>query len=148
MELHEVLLPPKLNVNHVTELEYLANEIINCLHSANDYRQLLNTFNQLSVRQYNIDDFGAAFGSIGMKEFARKALMPNPPHLPEITKEEYIEIIQRVASADYLESETTWWLELLNRNLPHPAIFDLIYYEDLEPEEILDKALSYKSICP
>lgn len=146
MELRKVLLPPELDADKVIHLEYLANKIINCLHSGNNHSQLLNCFNQLSVRHYNIHDFDAAFGSIGMKEFAREALMPNPVYIPDITREEYLEIIQRVASADYLELETTWWLELLNRNLPHPAVSDLIYYQDLDPEEILDKALSDKSI--
>jgi len=37
-------------------------------------------------------------------------------------------------------------IDVLEKNVPHPAVTDLIYYEDLTAEEIVDKALSYKPI--
>ena len=37
-------------------------------------------------------------------------------------------------------------LNILKKNVPDPAVSDLIYWDDLSPEEIIDKALSYKPI--
>lgn len=37
-------------------------------------------------------------------------------------------------------------IDLLKKNVPHPEVSDLIYWNDLTPEEIVDKALSYKAI--
>lgn len=37
-------------------------------------------------------------------------------------------------------------LELLKKNVPDPRISNYIFYDELTPEQIVDKALSYKPI--
>jgi len=44
------------------------------------------------------------------------------------------------------EKEIDTLIEILKLNVPHPEVTDLIYFDELTPEEIVEKALSYKTI--
>jgi hypothetical protein len=63
------------------------------------------------------------------------------------TREELIELVQKIVGCAGTEVETDAWLDEFQRRVPHPAISDLIYHGDraLTPEEIVDLALAY---CP
>ena len=37
-------------------------------------------------------------------------------------------------------------MDILKQNVPDPDVSDLIYWNDLTPEEIVDRALRYKPI--
>ncbi len=64
-----------------------------------------------------------------------------------MTRIELIEIVKTIINIDdKTEDEIDELLDILNKNVPHPEVSDLIYYNDLPPEEIIDKALSYKPI--
>ena len=104
MELREELMPPQLDESKVAQLAQLATEIVNYLDSGQDYSSLIENFNSLAARQYEISDFDGAAGSMRMEEFARMALTPDSPYLTDVTRHEYLEIIRRVASAKHSES--------------------------------------------
>jgi len=44
------------------------------------------------------------------------------------------------------EEEIDALIEILKSNVPHPEVMDLVYFKNLAPEEIVEKALAYKTI--
>lgn len=64
-----------------------------------------------------------------------------------MSREELINLVKELYnSKGKTEEEENRLLELLEKNVPHPDVSDLIYWEDLTPEEVIDKALAYKPI--
>jgi hypothetical protein len=62
-------------------------------------------------------------------------------------RKELIDIVNKIISIDgKTEAEINELVLILSKNVPHPAVSDLIYFDTLTPEEIIDKALSYKPI--
>lgn len=64
-----------------------------------------------------------------------------------MTKEQLIKLVKELYNPKgKTEEEENRLLSLLEKNVPHPNVSDLIYWEDLTPEEVVDIALSYKPI--
>lgn len=63
-----------------------------------------------------------------------------------MTREELIELVGKIARSEGTEQELDDMLDLLMNNVPDPHVANHIFYDDLTPEEIVDKALSYKPI--
>lgn len=63
-------------------------------------------------------------------------------------KQELIKMVQRVIDCEEDEDTIDELLEILDDNLPHPSIWDLIYWppneEELSAEEMIDIAISYQ----
>ncbi len=144
MELRPALLPPEVDEAQVAQLAQIATEVVNRMDAGLDYSELIERFNALAARPYAAGDFDGAAGSMSMDEFARQALTPEPPYLPNISREEYLELIRRVMNG---EGEYVFWLALLRLNLSCPPLSDYIFYDDLTPKQILEKALAYKPIA-
>ncbi|GAA0123011.1 MAG: bacteriocin immunity protein [Clostridium argentinense] len=68
--------------------------------------------------------------------------------LKKLTREELINLVNRIVECEGSEEEIDEMIEVVKRNVPHPEISDLIYWneEELTPEQIVDKALEYKRI--
>lgn len=66
----------------------------------------------------------------------------------KLTKEELVQLVRKIANCEGTEEEIEEWMDILEENVPHPEISDLIFYpdEEMTPEEIVEKALSYKPI--
>ena len=65
----------------------------------------------------------------------------------KLSREEIVEIIKDILDVqNHSESEIDQLIEKLEDGVTDPEITDYIYYEELTPEEIADKALSYKPI--
>ena len=66
----------------------------------------------------------------------------------KLTREELISLVNKIVECEGTEEEIDEMIEALKRNVLHPEIINLIYLnkEDLTPEQIVDKALSYKPI--
>lgn len=62
-----------------------------------------------------------------------------------MTREELINLVKELYNSKG-ETEEDRLLSLLEKNVPHPEVSDLIYWEDLTPEEVVDRALAYKPI--
>ena len=73
--------------------------------------------------------------------------------IPDITREELIELVRTVGSAEYKEHEIDYWLRVLEVNLPNAPISDLIFWPDealgadagsdeLSPQQIVELALT------
>lgn len=66
----------------------------------------------------------------------------------KLTKEELVELVRKIVGALGTEEEIDGWISVLEESVPHPEVSDLIFYPDKEmtPEEIIEKALSYRPI--
>lgn len=63
-----------------------------------------------------------------------------------MTREELIKLVEEIMMWEGTEEELTKKLDILKKNVPHPNPINLIYWDDLTAEEVVDKALSYKPI--
>lgn len=64
-----------------------------------------------------------------------------------MTKEELLLLVKDIVEVNgKKESEIDLLIDMFIKNVPHPSASDLIYYENLTPEEIVEKALSYQPI--
>ncbi|WP_243526302.1 bacteriocin immunity protein [Bacillus pseudomycoides] len=66
----------------------------------------------------------------------------------KITKEELISLVRKLVECEGTEEEIDEMIEVVERNVPHPEVSDLLYWndEELTPEQIVDIALAYKPI--
>ncbi|MEB3751983.1 bacteriocin immunity protein [Geobacillus sp. FSL W8-0032] len=64
----------------------------------------------------------------------------------KLSKEELIELVKKICDPKLSDEEVSELINLLERNVPHPAPSDLIFWNDVElsPEEIVEIALAYK----
>ncbi|GAB4403410.1 MAG: bacteriocin immunity protein [Microscillaceae bacterium] len=79
-----------------------------------------------------------------------KAATPEAKRVEDIKKEELIWVVERIMEAD---KNTDYYLALLEKNVPDPAVSDLIFWpsergydSDLSAEEIVTIALNHKPI--
>lgn len=63
-----------------------------------------------------------------------------------MTRDELTSIVRKIANAEGTEAEQDRLLDLLMQNVPDPNVADYIFYDELSPEEIVDRALAYKPI--
>lgn len=64
------------------------------------------------------------------------------------SKEQIIYLINQILDVEnHTEEEINRLVEKLESGVIDPNISDYIFWDDLTPEQIADKALSYKPIC-
>lgn len=64
-----------------------------------------------------------------------------------MTREQIIELVTRLKNADFQsEEESDNAIAKLKSGVIDPKITDYIFFSEMTPEEIADKALSYKPI--
>jgi len=64
------------------------------------------------------------------------------------TTAQLVEIVRRLQNGEGTEEEDLEWLAVLQRELPDPAVTDLIFHHDpsLSAEEVVDEARRYRPI--
>jgi hypothetical protein len=69
--------------------------------------------------------------------------MPSP-----LSREELIEIVRKVMDCEGTEEEIDGYIDILEENVPHPEVTDLIFYSqpELTPEEVVDQAMAYEKL--
>ncbi len=67
---------------------------------------------------------------------------------PPLSRTELIQLVQRILDGEGSEQQQDEWLELLIRQVPHPEVSNLIFWndEDWTAEQIVDEALVYRPI--
>lgn len=64
-----------------------------------------------------------------------------------LTREEIIEIVRKLQRCEYAsEAETDSAIAKLRSGVLDPKITDYIFWDELTPEEVADRALSYRPI--
>ncbi|WP_411343859.1 hypothetical protein ACE3MZ_20000 [Paenibacillus sp. WLX1005] len=68
--------------------------------------------------------------------------------MEQLDREQLIALVQRIMDGEGSEGEQDEWLELLRRQVPHPEVSNLIFWDerDLTAEQIVDEALNYRAI--
>ncbi|OEE94944.1 hypothetical protein A1QM_18260 [Vibrio genomosp. F10 str. 9ZC157] len=68
--------------------------------------------------------------------------------LETMDRNELIAVVTKIMECDGSESEINLLLEILKQNVSDPNVSDLIFWPETEltPEQVVDKALSYKPI--
>ncbi len=143
-------LKPNATKERIEIVKCKIKEIEETINQSNDVKQLIDNFNEFTNRDYDKEYFMTYWNSESIDDFARDAAQPVPKRIDNISKAEYVEIVERLKNAD---DNAKFYLDLLERNLPHPRISDLIYWpenegltDDSTSEEIVDKAMNYKVI--
>ncbi|MGG0738910.1 bacteriocin immunity protein [Niallia taxi] len=64
----------------------------------------------------------------------------------KLSKEELVELVNKIINPLLSDEEVSDYIDILEKNVPHPAPSDLIFWgdEELTPEQIVEKALAYK----
>jgi len=64
----------------------------------------------------------------------------------KLSKEELVELVNKICNPKLSDEEVSEYIEILEKNVPHPAPSDLIFWneEELSPEEVVEIALAYK----
>lgn len=66
--------------------------------------------------------------------------------MEKLNKDDLVALVRILHAGRGSEEDRRRLLEVIERNLIHPRVSDLIFYENLTPEEVVEKALSYKPI--
>jgi hypothetical protein len=64
----------------------------------------------------------------------------------KMDRNELIKLVEKILDCEGTEEEVDEMIFKLEQNVIDPDISDYIYYDDLTPEQIVDKALAYKPI--
>lgn len=111
--------------------------------------QAIEAFNAMTGHGYVALDFAEYDGSRSLEEFAREAAWPALPVIADITRDELVEIVRRLLTAD---PESVYYLRLLEANMSHPRVNDLVFrpsdnLQDASAEQIINEALEYRPIA-
>ena len=63
-----------------------------------------------------------------------------------MSREDLIELVDKIMRCEGTEEEQDELLELLERNILDPEVSNYIFFEDNTPEEVVEKALAYKPL--
>ncbi|NUS14700.1 MAG: hypothetical protein HOY69_25440 [Streptomyces sp.] len=150
MDLRPELLPPPVTRQRLGELcaevERIAGLLTACPAAAGE---AIAAFNAVTGHDYAALDFAEYQGSRSLEEFAREAARPARPAVADITRDELAEIVRRIRAAG---AESDYYLRLLQANVPHPRVGDLVFcpsddLRDASAEQIADEALRYRPIA-
>ncbi|MFJ3664688.1 hypothetical protein ACIPPM_30020 [Streptomyces sp. NPDC090119] len=88
-------------------------------------------------------------GSRSLEHFAREAARPAHLVVADITRDELVDIVRRLLTAD---PESDYFLRLLAANVSYPRVSDLVFHpsddlKDASAEQLVDEALKYRPIA-
>ena len=63
-----------------------------------------------------------------------------------MSKEELIELVEKIMKCEGTEEEVDNMIAVLEKNVIDPDVTNYIFYEENTPEEVVEKALAYKPI--
>jgi hypothetical protein len=150
MDLRPELLPPPVDKRRLdemcTEIERIGDLISRGETVAGS---AVAAFKERTGHDYTFADFVDYYGWRSLEEFAAEAARPAWPSVPDITREELVEIVSRILAED---PEAEYYLRLLRANVSHPEVYGLIFrpspeLEGASPEEIVEAALSYRPVA-
>lgn len=95
---------------------------------------------------YHTFYFHALIGSETIDDFAQRAALGNPPCIPDLDRDEIIDIIERIDNAK--RPESFYYLDLLQNSFPYSDVLNVIYWPDRERSrsEMADEILYRKSL--
>lgn len=66
----------------------------------------------------------------------------------KLNKEQLIKLVEEIVNPNIKEEEINEKINLFEKNVPHPAPTDLIFWNEVElsPQEIVERSLNYRHI--
>ncbi|NMM62429.1 hypothetical protein HBE96_06945 [Clostridium sp. P21] len=170
--LRKELQPPKIDEKLVEQLMLLIKEISDLseeyyeeYYEKNEKTILNDKIDMLNSKvhkKYEPIDFQNYMGAMSLEEFAKEISLPNPPVVNDITLEEVSKIIEMIIElkspegieeVEEVDDYIWYYIELLEKSMPHNNISDLIYWYDVEEyghepsaREIAEKAFATREI--
>lgn len=144
MELRSVLTPRRIAPDLLSTLSAQADAIASLVESGSPCAEQLAIFSAAVGTDVDATDLRGIHAAEDPEDFVRR-VVNRPDRVPDITREELIEIVDRISAAD---DSSDFYLELFETNVPHPEASDLIFWppadlQDASSAEIVDAALSY-----
>jgi hypothetical protein len=145
-------MPPALDEARVARVAKLAAEIDGAV--AGQWEDELAELNREAGTAIAFVDLQGIYGGQDHDTWARTVLAEAfVQRLPDITRAELVEMARRVMEGEGQEHEISFWLSLLEVNLPDPQVSDLIFWpgeyfgdgddsRELTPEQVVDIALA------
>lgn len=148
MELRPELCPPVVGAQRIAELCSAIETIARLLERGESADAAIDGFNAETGHDYGADHFLTYWKSRNLEDFALEAARPARPKVANVTRDELIEIVRRIQAPD---DDIAYYVLLLDTNVLHPRVNDLIFWPppelvDASPEAIVDAALSYRPI--
>ncbi|MEU7278761.1 hypothetical protein AB0A69_08305 [Streptomyces sp. NPDC045431] len=150
VDLRPELSPPPVSRQRLDEVCSEIERIADLLASRREAAdEAIAAFNAMTGHDYEALDFAAYHGSRSLEEFAREAARPARPVVADISRDELVEIVRRLLM---VSPESDFYLRLLEANVSHPRVSDLVFHpsdalEDASAEQIVDEALKYRPIA-
>ena len=85
-------------------------------------------------------------GDVPLEQVALRLSLYEPVK-PRLSREELVAAVRCIMEIEGEEGELEELLDVVQANVPHPSVTDLIYWppdgKDLTPEEVVERALAY-----
>jgi len=140
----------------VQEIASLAKSIETAIDNEENCDELLAQMSLLTqCKLYDRDFFANLYKHTDIEDFAASAGYPPPKKIPEVSRNDLIEIME-LAMNNIVESSFEYYLDLFDTNVVMPGASNVLFhlpddwpYSNDEPsaEEIVDYVLSYKVIA-
>jgi hypothetical protein len=149
MELRDALRPPVVPPQRVEELSTAIQAIAALLERGEPAGAAIMAFNVETGHHFTANHFVTYWESRDVEDFALEAARPARPKVPNVTRDELIEIVRRIRAVD---EDSNYYLLVLETNVANPGVTDLIFnppaqLANASPEAIVDAALSYRPIA-
>jgi hypothetical protein len=150
MDLRPELLPPSVDRHRLDEMCEEIERVAGLISLGGAAAlAAVAAFNERTGHEYSFIDFTEYDGWRSLEEFATEAARPAWPKVPDITRDELVEIVSRILADD---AETEYYLQLLEVNVAYPQVYGLIFHppaelEDASAEAIVDAVLRYRPIA-
>ena len=110
----------------VATMEQLAIEVVRAIDQRADGTRLLKQMHALTDNpRYEEPFFPTLHSRCSPKEFAELAALGNPPTIPDLTRDEIVELIRLASKPE--KPYQDYYPRFLDRNLPNAGISDLIF---------------------
>ncbi len=131
-----VLKPPASE--HIDRIRAAATGILAGLHRGEDVAERISSLNAMTGHNYDLSYFQAFHSFISIGEFAMEAALPAPCVVPDITKDELVEIVRLAMTAGW--PNDIYYRNLFDSNVPMPGASGLLFYpEDWKAGQDLSK---------
>jgi hypothetical protein len=113
-----------------------------------DVTVAIETLNEMTGHSFGPDDFHYHCGAPDREELVEQACAPPPVRLPDVTRNELVEIVRRILA----DPTDDWYIAAFESNTEMPGASGLIFYPPPElgnatAEEIVDAALAHRPIA-
>lgn len=150
VDLRAELMPPVVSRQRLDEVSREILRIADLVFDGSgNPDEEIRAFNERTGHDYGALDFAEYSSSRSLAEFALEAARPARPRVAGVTRDELVEIVRRILAGD---PEVDYHLRLLEANVTHPRVGDLIFHppaelRDASAERIVDEALGYRPIA-